>query len=513
MSLFSLLAASLLVAPALTWNNPSNTTTGLGSDAALPPSITGIDRTDAPLSGLVEITGSGFGSGGPSDAVYVAGLDAPTSTWTDTRIVAYVPETALPGPATVVVVVQGATSNAVSLTVNARSSSGRIRWTFEAEGDSLWWRPALAPDGTIYLHGNSDTDGLVYALSPEGGLKWIQKVNWYPYVPPSAGPDGAVYVGSIARIYRIGPSGEIDWQFYDPGSPGPRVSPTVGPDGLLYGAFDAGIGAFSMEPLTGQLVWSNPGNPPMHDKSGQATEARFGPAGSGLPVDQFYVSMDGGAGFYAFSLGGSQLFTSSLWNITGTAEAAVGQDGTIYGPRSLGLEVVALDPMDGSTSWVYYPGPNQWATGTDNVEIGPDEMLYFVGSGGKLEAFDPGRQSRRWQAFTAGTVLDRPTISPDGSVLVVNGVEGYGQPGFTRGYNPGNGKLLWTVDLGGAAYPQPRSVGVHHARITPDSTTAYVSTATLGASAPNGSAHLFAIDVTSGKGGGGKGGGKGKGKR
>lgn len=152
----------------------------------------------------------------------------------------------------------------------------------------------------------------------------------------------------------------------------------------------------------------------MSDKADDAVEMKFGPSGPGQPVDQVYVSMEGQASFYAFSTSGDQLFTASLGNLKGTADAAIGSDGTIYGPHALALTVVAIDPSDGTTLWQYHPGASDWATGTDNVEIGPDDMLYFVGSSAKLEAFDPHSQSRQWQFFDPDYTLDRPSMSPDG---------------------------------------------------------------------------------------------------
>jgi outer membrane protein assembly factor BamB len=464
--------------------------------AAGQPVITGINAGELPRSGRVVIQGSGFGASGD---VLIAGLWAWTTTWTDGRVVAYVPEAAPLGPTLLHVVVQGQQSNAVSLSVTARQSAGRVRWTFEADANNLWWRPALAPDGTVYVHTNSTSGGLVYALSPDGALLWVRKLTGYPYVPPTAGPDGAVYVGGIGTIYRISPGGTIDWQYRPPNGVNIEVSPTIGPDGLLYGAFEIS-GAFAIEPLTGSLVWSNSGEPMMSDKSGEAVEAKFGPSGPGEPIDQLYVSMDGGAGFYAFSLDGDQLFTASFGNIKGSAEVAIGSDGTIYGPRAIGLVVAAVDPSDGSTLWEYYPGASDWATGTNNVEIGPDDTLYFVGSSAKLEAFDPHSQSRQWQFFDPGYALNRPTVTPDGSTLVLAGSDTsiYGYPGFVKAFATRNGRELWSVDLPFQLNPGFRVYGVHHPRITPDGATAYVSTLSLAEYPLDQDPHtlLFAIDVT-----------------
>jgi hypothetical protein len=473
--------------------------------AAAQPVITEINKSEAPLSGRVAMTGSGFGTGGE---VYIAGFRAWTTTWNDSRVVAYVPEAAALGPTTVHIVNQGTQSNQVSLTVTARQSSGRIRWRFEADENNLWWRPALTPDGTIYLHGSR---GFIYALSSDGGLLWTQKVLTWPYVPPSSGPDGALYVGNISTIYRFSREGRLDWQYHPDGAINIMVAPTIGPGGLLYGAFEL-TGLFAIEPLTGAVLWTNPGEPVMTDKAGDAVEMKFGPSGPGGPVDQVYVSMEGpGGGFYAFSTTGQQRWVSVLGNSSGTAEAAIGSDGTIYGPRALGLTVGALSPADGSTLWQYYPG--DWAVGTDNVEIGPDDMLYFVGSSAKLEAFDPHSQSRKWQFFNPDYTLKRPSVTPDGSTLVLTGSNTtiYGHPGFVKGFASRNGRELWSVDLPFQLNPGYRVYGVHHPRITPEGSTAYVSTLTLAEWPLNQDPHsfLYAIDITSAKGGGG--GGKGGG--
>ena len=467
--------------------------------AAADPVISGLNRTDAPRSGRVAIEGAGFGTGG---IVSIAGLNAWTSTWTDTRVVAYVPETATLGAASLHVVADGLPSNSKSLTVTSRQANGRILWGFEVDGDNMWWRPALAPDGTIYVHTNNDSDGLVYAVTPDGGLKWVQKVNWYPYVPPTAGPDGAVYVGSILSIFRISPEGVIDWRFNGPSNI--DTSPKIGPDGLLYGAFEV-LGAFAMNSLTGELVWSNPGDPVITDKAGEGVETVFGPAGPGEAVDQFYISNNGSSGgFWAFSLAGDQLFTNVFGNIKGSAEVAIGSDGKIYGPTSLGLEVKAVDPDDGTTLWTYYPGASDWATGTNNVEIGPDDMLYFVGSSAKLEAFNPSTQTRKWQEFTPLDTLKRPSVTPDGSTLIITGADAgtFGSPPYVKAFNTQNGHEIWRVNLPFQLNPGFRVYGVHHARITPDSKTAYISTMSLAESPLDQDPHafLYAIEIDGGGG-------------
>jgi len=466
----------------------------IATTALAAPTITQIQDSVRPRSGRVAIEGAGFATGG---TVYINGIASWTSSWQDTRVVAYVPEAAALGATTLYVEVGSQQSNTVPIEVTTREQVGRLKWQFETDGTNQWWRPALAPDGTIYIHSNNDYEGVVYALSPDGALLWIQKVNWYPYVPPTAGPDGAVYVGSIGTVYRISPEGTIDWE-YNPDGVNIEVSPTVGPDGRVYGAFEVS-GAFALEPLTGEVVWENPGDPMITDQAGDAVEAVFGHLGPGQPPEQFYVSVDGGGSFHVFDFDGDQRYTTWLGNLKGTAEAAIGSDGTIYGPRAIGLTVVALDPADGSLIWEYYP--HDWAVGTNNVEIGPDDTLYFVGSAAKLEAFDPATQQRIWQEWTQGHYLKRPTVTPDGSTLIVSGSDDnvYGGPGFVKAFNSADGTLLWQFDLPFEIVDDSfRVYGTHHAKITPDGTTAYLSTFSLAEWPYDGDPHtiFFAFDIS-----------------
>jgi hypothetical protein len=112
------LVSSLLVAvPAWAQSLPPAANAGRDSGAGAPgqPIVSGINKTHAALSERIEIRGAGFGPGGATSAVLVAGTAAWTSTWTDSRIVAYVPEGAPLGPTTVLVAVKGVLSNPTAL--------------------------------------------------------------------------------------------------------------------------------------------------------------------------------------------------------------------------------------------------------------------------------------------------------------------------------------------------------------------------------------------------------------
>ncbi|MHC5109615.1 MAG: outer membrane protein assembly factor BamB family protein [Planctomycetota bacterium] len=454
----------------------------LCGSALAEPTITELNRSEFPRSGRVAFIGTGFGSSGQA---IMGGLEAWTTTWTDTRVVAYIPEQTALGNVSVHLVVGGQNSNTMAITVTERQPDGRIRWNFEVDNDDQWWRPALAPDGTIYIHANNETDGLVYALSPDGGLKWVRHINWYPYAPPYAGPDGAVYAGSVSTMYRISPEGNIDWTYSGLDVQG---SPVVGPDGLVYGAMEVSPGAFALDPSNGQEEWINDTNMSAWGMSGN--EIKPGHPGGGEPADRFYVSWDA---IWAFSLDGDLLFVTGTAN-TLAHEPAIGSDGAFYTPGYLENYLVAFSPDDGSILW---QTDDDWLASISDIEIGPDDTLYFVSDGRWVHAYNPHAQQTVWRHDT-GIWLGRPSLSPDGTTLVVAGGGFQDQLEFAKGFSTDTGQEIWNVNFQEEYDPNFRYVPRHHPRISADNTTAYVPTWTAQWPYHDGDPRslLFAVDIT-----------------
>lgn len=462
------------------------------STLAAAPQISSLSDATLPRSGRLVIHGSLFGSF--SGSVQIDGQNAWTTTWTDGRIVAFVPETASLGVVGVQVTTEDGSSNVAALTVRAREQVGRVRWTFEADTDNLWFRPALAPDGTIYLH---SSQGFIYALSPDGGLKWVTQVNWFPYAPPTAGPDGTLYVGSINTVFAISPQGQILWSFQDSGAIAVHTNPSIGPDGNLYAANDPGgpgLGAYALNAVGG-FLWNNIGDPPMYENGGGGAEMRFGPSALGGEVDQFYVGMerDGDSRLYAISLSGMQRWAIPVGPFGNGAEPVIGSDGAVYSTdfigAGLGWVIRAFHPADGAQLWLY---DGDFISGVSELEIGPDDTLYYTADLSTLEALDAATQTLVWSRFT-GDVLGRPTLSPDGTTIVLSGSADVGSAGFIKGYDSATGQQQWWVDLPAQVNEGFRVLGTNRPRFTPDSQTVYFSTYTLGTDSDPHS-FLYAID-------------------
>ena len=430
------------------------------------PVITQLNESDFALSGRVAITGTGLGSSGQ---VFIDGIQAWTTTWNSQRVVAYIPEQSSLGSITLYLVTGGQQSNSVTLNVHARQPEGRIKWRFECDGENLFWRPAEAPDGTIYIHSNDDYDGFTYALTPGGGLKWIRPVNWTPYCPVSAGPDNELYAGTINKLYRISPEGQIDWIFTAQNAQGIFASPKVGPTGLLHGGFEVAVEAFGIDPLTGELVWSNEeANISNWGTHPDGNEITFGWSDLGGPIDRFYIYWDS---LYAFTFDGDHLFT------TGTANnqphtPAIGADGTMYAPGWLEYYMIAFSPDDGQILW---QTDSDWNARISDMEIDFSDTLYFISDGLYMHAFDPHSQSTVWRT-QSNTRLGRPTLSPDESTLITIGGGYQDVIGFVKAFSTFSGQELWNVDLQEEFNLGYRHVPEDRARISSDGTTAYVQT-------------------------------------
>ena len=162
--------------------------------------ITGLSENTLPRSGYLEIFGTNFGADG---SVLIGGISAPVADWSSTRIVAYVPESAPLGSLLVQVVTGAGNSNSTSLTVTTRAvAAAHVNWRFRMNGPYSFARPAVGPDGTVY---SIDAFAHLYALTPDGGLKWLVRGAGDKGV--AVGADGTVYIASENYINAYNPDG------------------------------------------------------------------------------------------------------------------------------------------------------------------------------------------------------------------------------------------------------------------------------------------------------------------
>lgn len=125
------------------------------------------------------------------------------------------------------------------------ASTGKVKWEWECPDAESGGNvecfydtnpPAIAKDGTVYV---ASSKGKLYALSPQGQLKWTfsnkKESNMGFFSGPSVGNDGTIYQGDNRfDFHAIGSSGSLLWKFKDNDAPQVNDTAVVGEDGTIY---------------------------------------------------------------------------------------------------------------------------------------------------------------------------------------------------------------------------------------------------------------------------------------
>ena len=447
--------------------------------------IISISETVATRSGPVTIDGSGFGKKNQG-YVLIGGKQAWTTQWSDSRIVAYVPESAELGSNSVEVLNGRQRSEAGALVVKDRAATtGTVAWRFEVLANYVSHRVDVGRDGTVYFN---DSSGFLYALTPTGALKWVYDGESVGSSGPAVvGRDGTIYFGvaaPFAAVHAVNPDGSGKWIFSAPDSQGPIGGPNVGPDGNVYAVFDIGgsLGAISLSP-DGTLRWNNPGNPRV---------AEFGQLGRELVFGgrDFYFTSTYYGDVYGFNLvQGAQDFYTNI----GTAkQAATARDGTLYVPTGLRLNSYT---KNGAFRWSFFGDINPPTNDLTAPDVDRSGNIYINRNLGELYSLT-STPNIRWvvPSLLAGGSVPGPIVSPKGDVVLTGGQDTYGQPGLIHGVSAFDGALLFEITIpkepdGTCAVPYAR------ARFTRAGDRAYLPAAQLCEVPRQYHSWLYAIDI------------------
>ncbi|HTA17835.1 MAG TPA: PQQ-binding-like beta-propeller repeat protein [Polyangia bacterium] len=132
--------------------------------------------------------------------------------------------------------------------VYAVNPDGTLRWKF-ATGGHVASAPAVLADGTVVA---GSQDDLVYGIGADGAKRWDFRTGGDVDAAPAVGDDGTIYVGSDDRkVYALGADGILRWAFTTGGEV--RAAVAVG-NGMIYvGSFDAQLYAIRLD---GTLAWT-----------------------------------------------------------------------------------------------------------------------------------------------------------------------------------------------------------------------------------------------------------------
>jgi len=371
-----------------------------------------------------------------------------------------------------------------------------VRWRLQLDGDYMTHRPAVGPDGTIYVN---TSNGKLHAVDPGGTLKWAVQagLGGGNIGPVAVSPDGTTYVAGLVTVgpgaitteavFAFNPDGTQKWLFDDTGTEQIIAGPNVGPDGNIYAVMEGfdGIGFFSLTPAGTLRFAVGAGN--FSDFGSLGEEIVFG-------NDQAYFAFEN-SGLWAYGLDGSL-----EWNVgvTGTEDyaPAIGPNGNVVVRDGVtgALVLKAFDPT-GDLVWTF-------SESSGNVQgkpdVGPDNTVYVSRNLVDLVALNP-TGTEKWRYHSTEIFFD-PVASPTNTMVFTGGRVTYGRPGFFMGFDLA-GTALWRIDLpnepGFGQYGQlvPMSWPVFAA----DGNTAYSVTDVAGdGNAPNRYSFLYAIDTSTG---------------
>jgi len=322
-------------------------------------------------------------------------------------------------------------------------NNGTEKWRFEC--DWVEGGPIIGDDGTIYF---GSFDHYLYALYPDGTLKWKYKTNGRIWSTPAIAEDGTIYIGTYKYyLYAINPDGSFKWNYHAGGSSSISSSPAIAEDGTIYfgtmkGSDRGDIIALNpdgMEKWRYQTDYYIVSDPAVGDDgtiyigSGDGYLYAMHPDGTlrwrfktddyikghpsiGDDGTIYIVSLDD----YLYALYPNGVMKWKCNTEYGTqSNPSIAHDGTIY----VGYDdLYAINP-NGSIKWCFNLGSNRWI-GHSSPAISADGTIYVgtiigEGAGGEIIAINPdGTEKWRSDKIADEWVDSSPCIGKGGTVYI-----------------------------------------------------------------------------------------------
>ncbi|AKB37164.1 cell surface protein [Methanosarcina siciliae C2J] len=275
--------------------------------------------------------------------------------------------------------------------IYALNPDGTLKWNYTT-GDYVYGSPAIASDGTIYV-GSKDYN--LYALNPDGTLKWNYTTGSYVYGSPTIGSDGTIYCGSSdKKVYALNPDGTLKWN-YTTGGNIYYSTPAIGSDGTIYiGSNDKKLYALNPD---GTLKWSY-------------TAGYFIRSSAAIGSDgTIYFGSDDNK-VYALNPDGTLKWSYTTGN-RARGSPSIATDGTIY-IGSCDNKLYALNP-DGTLKWNYTTGFSIYGA----PAIDANGNIYFGSLDNNVYALNPDG-TLKWKCTTGGQIYGSSAIGSDGSLYI-----------------------------------------------------------------------------------------------
>jgi len=278
--------------------------------------------------------------------------------------------------------------------------NGTLKWIFETEGLMKGCSPAINEDGTIYV---GSWDSLLYAINPDGTLKWKVGTGASIFTSPAIANDGTIYLGTLDPgncIVAVNPNGTIKWKYQTGWI---TSDPAISDDGTIYiGSADNYL--YAMNP-NGTLKWRFKTG---HYVKGPPSIADDGTIYIGSWDDYLYALNPNGTMKWKINVGyGTE------------TNPSIADDGTIYVG---GWEYLWAIYPNGTMKWSCFLGEDRHIF-QSSPAISSDGTIYFGtnigdGAGGEIIAVNPNG-TEKWRKRIANYWVDSsPSIAEDGTVYI-----------------------------------------------------------------------------------------------
>jgi len=343
---------------------------------------------------------------------------------------------------------------------DADGEQPKEEWRFEgASAQYSAWRPAIGPDGTIYV---SALDATLYALNKDGSQKWTFNLTdnneYMPGVDPNTGTIYSDIFGT--SLVAINPDGTEKWRFLIVPSSDVGSTPTVGPDGVIYFGTDSSQELIALNP-NGTLKWRFATIGAVDNVAALNSDASVvyfvATDRDTLNNDAMLYAVNTADGSfrwqYPLAAENNELTSSPTVDTKGTANPGddviyVGDDNNyLYAFRPAAR---LLDP----TAAVPLPlGAGEWRFSTNgeiesSAAVDPNDGTIYIGSDdGNVWAINPNG-SEKWRFPTGGEVESTPIIDLDRTIYIGS------SDGNVYAINP-DGSQKWFFPTGGRVPSSP----------------------------------------------------------